>query len=305
MSGNTSADTLARLGRDKMQAAPHIQLKSNLEGVSKFTAPAADLAAAAAANKVGSKKTLVFGAYFYNDVVGQIETILTNSQCPQYDVTTVKEGNCTVDFFKTLHTYGIIAGVTHGETFYNGILSLWADKWKWSTIGGQVVLFTNTTLTDANKALYETDIKNGRLAVHPTGLIAILPSFISYYNSGFPDSLVCIASCRGLFSGSIFSPSFNVSRAAAQSPARHWVSAKRTRASAARSFWAATCSGVRLSLRIEIAWVQLFSRRNTLATVIRTARSGLSVSRAARYLATSWLFPKPAWAAAYASTRAG
>jgi len=203
MAVKNDSETLAGSVRGSVQALPDIQLKNNLEGVDKFTASPENAIFAAEPTKVGSKKTLVFGAYFYNDVVGQIETILKNSQCPNYDITTIKEGNCSVDFFKTLHNYGIVAGVTHGETFYNGILSLWADKWKWNYIGGQVVLFTNTTLTDQNKALYEADIKNGRLAVFPGGLIAVLPSFISYYNSGFPNSLVYIASCRGTYNDSL------------------------------------------------------------------------------------------------------
>ncbi len=199
-------DTEDALGGDRglmASALPDLHLKDGLEGVGKYVAPDADESAAADATKVGSKKTLVFGAFFYDRVVGAIETLLKSSQCPKYDVTTVKEGNCSVDFFKTLHEYGIIAGVTHGETFYNGILSWWSDKWKWNYIGGQVVYFTNSTLTDANKANYETDIKMGRLAVYPGGMLAVLPSFIRYYNTGFPDSLVYIASCRGTYNDSM------------------------------------------------------------------------------------------------------
>ncbi|MGJ5819513.1 choice-of-anchor L domain-containing protein [Paludibaculum fermentans] len=159
--------------------------------------------------EVGNKKVLLLSP-FWSDLSGvdanaSMKTLFEGSTCPKYDVTWLKDGAVTVDAFKLLKNYGVYIHYGHGDTYYNGILNLWEDEFGWSSWGAQVVILTGQTATAANKVTYQTDLKKGRIAILTGGsaYYAILPSFISYYNSGMPSSLVFINACRSFYNSTM------------------------------------------------------------------------------------------------------
>lgn len=199
-------DTKYRGGslRESARKAPKVNLKTDIEGVSKYTAPRVSFNSADNdTEKVGSKKVAIISPFFYTDEADDIEALLKDSLCPEYTVETFADPNGTVEVFKSLHKYGVIVITSHGDTYYNGLLSLWQNKFGWNFIGGQVIILTNSFLTNGNKANYESDLKLGRLCVLANGRLAILPSFITYYNAKFPKSLVYVGSCRSTYNSSM------------------------------------------------------------------------------------------------------
>lgn len=199
-----------RSGADRKHApVGEARLSALDSGVFKAHAPA-KLAAQADTEYIGSKAAKVMAAYFTQfegwggDEAEEINGWLQNSVCPKFDVAPfLKDGDVTVNEFKNLSNYGVIVITSHGDTWYKGLLSLWQQKWKWNYIGGQVVILTHETATDANKATYEMDLKMGRLAITNGGTYAVLPSFIKYYNGSFPGSIVYAGSCRSRYNASM------------------------------------------------------------------------------------------------------
>lgn len=186
---------------------------SGLSTSSKLTVLASALAPAAAAatanTEVGSQKVLLLSPFFASlsayDVNPQLETLYKGESCPTYDVTFLKDSAVTVDVFKSLSGYGVINHYGHGDTFYNGILSLWTDQFGWNWVGAQVVVLTGQVATAANKATYQLDLKQGRLAILTGGgdYYAILPQFVSAYNANFQNSLVFINACRSSYNSTM------------------------------------------------------------------------------------------------------
>jgi hypothetical protein len=160
-------------------------------------------------NRIKSKKAIVLSAFNSdfgdNDDAPAIHQILQSHGC--LDVgPSVLNSAANVDVFKTLSQYGVIVISSHGDTYYNGLLSLWQEKWGWNGWFGQVAVLTGEQVTTANKAAREIDLKKGRLAInsgHSGGYYAILPSFIGHYGNQYPDSLVYMSACRSAFNNSL------------------------------------------------------------------------------------------------------
>jgi hypothetical protein len=153
-------------------------------------------------NEVGNTKVLIGSPFLFQfgatDEGAGLRTLYQNSTCPKYDVTYLTNAAFTVDVVKTMGNYGVIHLATHGDTYYNGLLSFWTDQFGWSVPGSQVVFLTGQTATAANKATYNADLAAGRLAI-VSGYYGILPSFITAYGGSFPNSLVFIGACRSTF----------------------------------------------------------------------------------------------------------
>lgn len=162
-------------------------------------------------NKIKNRKAIVLAPFNWDfgsdDDAPAIYQILKNSSCPTFDITYLLNSAVTVDVIKTLYQYGIVVISSHGNTYYKGLLSLWQEKWGWNFWFGQVVFLTGQTVTAANKAAYEKDLKKGRLAIASTAsgaYYAVLPSFIRYYAvNKYPDSLVYLSSCRSTYNNSM------------------------------------------------------------------------------------------------------
>lgn len=161
-------------------------------------------------NQIKNRKAVVLSPFLFQfgatDEGAAVKQLLEDSACPAYDVTNLTNTAVTVNTMKTLNQYGVVAIATHGDSFYNGLLSLWTDQFGWNFFGAQVVFLTGEEATTANKVANEIDLKKGRLAItsNGTGYYAILPSFIEHYSgSGYPNSLIYIGSCRSTFNNSM------------------------------------------------------------------------------------------------------
>jgi hypothetical protein len=184
---------------------------------------ASPLAAAASVppnTQVGNTKVALISPFLSSlsayDVNPSLKTLFDAQTCPKFDVTMLSDGAVTVDALKGLSQYGIINWYGHGDTFYNGLLSLWTDQFGWKLPGAQVVLLTGQVATTANKVTYQLDLKKGRLAIVTGGgdYYAILPSFISDYGGSYPSSLVFINACRSMFNNTMSSAFLNKGAAA-------------------------------------------------------------------------------------------
>jgi hypothetical protein len=166
-------------------------------------------AVAAPDEKIKNRKAIVLGAQHSDPAFGSLDDAplifqtLKDSTCPKFDITYLLDGAVTVDVIKTLNQYGVIAITSHGDTYYNGILSLWQDKFGWNSFFGQAIFLTGQKATVANKSAYEIDLKKGRLVID-ADFYAVLPSFISHYASTkYPNSVVYLGSCRSTFNDSM------------------------------------------------------------------------------------------------------
>ena len=150
---------------------------------------------------IQSNKALVIAAQYWdwgeNDDIPKMKTVLENNSC--YDTKYINyntSGGGTVEDFKNMGDYGIILISSHGDSFYNGLLSLWEDRFGWNGVWGQVILHSNMKVTPENRILYEDDLKKGRLVLW-YGDYGITPSFIKKYSGNFPNSFVYMSICRG------------------------------------------------------------------------------------------------------------
>jgi hypothetical protein len=162
---------------------------------------------AAGDDDVDSGKALVIAAQYWdwgeNDDVPKMEQILRDDSC--YEVRSIHytaDGAGSVEDFKGLGDYGVVLISSHGDSFYNGILSLWADRFNWNGPFGQVVLHTNMRSGPENLATYEDDLKRGRLVLW-YGDYGVTPSFIRTYTGQMPDSLVYMSICRGTWNATL------------------------------------------------------------------------------------------------------
>lgn len=117
--------------------------------------------------------------------------------------------NVLIDYFKNLDTYGVVIVSSHGDSYYNGLLTLWEARFGekipfWASPFAQVIINTGVNITVANKATYEADLKAQRIALNAFGTrYVILPSFIRTYSGNFPKSFVYITACRSSFNSTM------------------------------------------------------------------------------------------------------
>lgn len=161
---------------------------------------------------VGSHNALIIGPYhtefnsWNNSSEGtDLETLFGGSELPKFRVTTHYDDAADLEAFKTLHNYGLISIISHGDTFYNGVETEYQDQFKWDGDGAQVVILTSIVATEENRETYERDMLRGRVAVTNGNAFAITPAFVSFYNESFPSSVVHAGSCRSLYNDTMAS----------------------------------------------------------------------------------------------------
>ncbi|MBU0976723.1 MAG: hypothetical protein ABIE03_01935 [Patescibacteria group bacterium] len=164
-------------------------------------------ASAASDLKVESTKAIYLGPYkddfgAYDDYNGAWKKI-KESTCPECETVEKMNYDVTVDDFKNLDQYGLIVISSHGDNWYGG---MWGDNICSEGLQqSQVVILTNQKLTTENMKTYEADLMARRLAVHANGNLVVLPSFITHYNSNFPNSVVYVATCRSSYNNTMAS----------------------------------------------------------------------------------------------------
>ena len=157
---------------------------------------------------IGSRNAIAIGAFHDqfepDDEPDEIATLMRAAPCP-INVQEFYNAQVNVNLFKTLSNYGAVVISSHGDTWYNGLFSLWTDQFGWGIPGSQVVVYTREQATTANRTTYEIDLRMGRLAVGNGNWYVITPSFISFYDTSFPQSLIYMSSCRSLYNNSMAS----------------------------------------------------------------------------------------------------
>ena len=161
---------------------------------------------------IGSKKAINLSPYYdyfspQDDYDGAFKE-LKNSECPKFISSFYLNDLASVEKFKDLSNYGVIVISSHGDNWYNGILSWWHDHFgedidffeNWLS---QVIIYTGTEASIANKDKYEADLRKHRLVIGNGAHFCITPSFIVHYNGSFPKSLVYISSCRSLYNSTM------------------------------------------------------------------------------------------------------
>lgn len=91
---------------------------------------------------------------------------------------TQNTGSVTIEDFKNLDRYGLIAISSHGGNF-----------------DGQIVVDTGETLTVEDYNQYGADVTAGRLVLDVGNHALITPSFVTYYTGEMSDSIVTISAC--------------------------------------------------------------------------------------------------------------
>ncbi|QEI10895.1 hypothetical protein FY115_00720 [Cellvibrio japonicus] len=178
-------------------------------------------------NPILSNKALIISPYLNNpidpqnsfgssdDYFGVWNSIKNGNQCLLYaEKEAVNNGSLNVSLsdFYNLSSFGYIHIVTHGDNFYNGLLSLWQNNWGPNNFLtgslSQVVIYSGLYLpSDGNGGYditgYEDDLQAKRLVIAPGGAIAILPSYFQRYVGALPNSLVILGACRSTYNNSL------------------------------------------------------------------------------------------------------
>jgi hypothetical protein len=184
-------------------------------------------------NRIKSRKGLLISPFKANpkdvknsfgsgdDYFGPWQTVKTTmAPCKLYPATELLNDGAilvTRNNFTNVSDYGYIHICSHGDNYYNGLLSLWKDVWgpkdflKGSL--SQAVVFDGEFLSELNGewnfGVYEEDIKAHRVAFASDGAIVLLPSFFNHYLPQLPNSLVVLAFCRSAYNNSLVVPFLN------------------------------------------------------------------------------------------------
>jgi len=159
------------------------------------------VSAAEVGTEVQNTKAIYLGPYLSDfaasdDYYGAWQKI-KESACPKCEVVEKTNEQVTVEDFASLSQYGLIVVSSHGDNWYGGLSgdNMCAEGLQQS----QVIVYTSQKLTSANLKTYEADLKARRLGVGAGDNLIILPAYISYHNSTFPNSLVYMSSCRSSY----------------------------------------------------------------------------------------------------------
>ncbi|MEQ1747981.1 MAG: hypothetical protein ABL974_01055 [Prosthecobacter sp.] len=177
-------------------------------------------------NRVKSDRAIIISPFINNPNGGNFgnnddyykpwPTIQAHKTCGLYAAREVlNNGAVTVTLgdFKNLSGYGYIHISTHGDNYYNGLLSLWEDTW-----GPNDFLKGNLSIVGLNSGIqlfkvdgkyvlgaYADDLNAKRLAIGKSGKLYMLPQFFKDYLSPLPNSLVILSACRSGYNGSLMS----------------------------------------------------------------------------------------------------
>lgn len=176
-------------------------------------------------DEVRSRKAILISPFQYqfganDDYWGPWKTIKDQQYCVIHPAKEVRDSvagshNVTTETFKGLGDYGVIDISTHGDNYYNGLLSSWNPHWGKKEVVGYlesslslVVLLSGQRLPAKPDGSFDTtgfeeEIKLGRLAVGKWGSVSMLPSFFAAHLSQLPQSLVILSACRSTYNTSM------------------------------------------------------------------------------------------------------
>jgi len=170
------------------------------------------------ANRIKSKQAVIMSPHYAQFGAGDDyhkpwPTIQNNTDCGLYAAAEhLDQGGQYVSIAEGFGDFGYIHISSHGDNFYNGLISWWKDEWGpngWLTGSlSQVGLWSGATLpqnTDGTWAAgaFDADLKAKRVAVAPDGEVFLLPGFFTYHLPKLPNSLVILSACRSGYNSSL------------------------------------------------------------------------------------------------------
>src|SRR5262249_4121556 len=138
---------------------------------------------------------LVLAPLFSDAEPTPVTGLLGGMTCPQYDVTTAFGPDADAEHFKGLEEYGLILIASHGDTLFTALGDAYRPAWDWATTDGQAVVMTSTQLDSTNRRNYDRDLRMGRMAIFPDGMLGVLPSYFTQYSVRLPQSVVYVGTC--------------------------------------------------------------------------------------------------------------
>lgn len=161
-------------------------------------------------NKIDSRRAIILSPFHSqfapHDESPELKQLFEEKSCPAYEVTYLLNQAASVDSFKSLDQYGIVAIVSHGTKLWQGLFGPHGG-FHGIPIGTEVYsLITSEEATAAAVGQRQFDLVSGRLGIVtlssresnvPATKFGILPTFIPYYSEGeFPNSLVYLGTCH-------------------------------------------------------------------------------------------------------------
>lgn len=147
-------------------------------------------------NIIGSRNALILSPFEYDlnylikdfDYGYRLNNLLKNTESPKFNVNYLKNAEVTIDAIRNMTDYGLIFISSHGGT----------------KLGSSWVAIEK--VTDINQDKYLEDYSVGKLEI-TTGMLfkeivsfhSITPSFIKNLKGDFPNSIVHLTACKGLY----------------------------------------------------------------------------------------------------------
>lgn len=179
-------------------------------------------------NRVQSSRSVIVSPYINNpkdvgnsfgqndDYFSVWQTLKTKGSSCQLEASheAINNGSSLIslDNFKDYSQFGYVHISTHGDNFYQGLLSSWNPVWGPNDFLqgslSQVALYSGLVLPKNEQGQYdlsgyEDDIQAKRIAIGSEGSIVLLPSFFKHYLTSMPNSLVVLSACRSMHNNSL------------------------------------------------------------------------------------------------------
>lgn len=172
--------------------------------------PAALPAIAAGANdgpQVGNSKVLIWSAFYKEPLMAEgtdaFEALFKAAPCPHFDVTVLKDEECTLASLATFPDYGTIVIATHGAQPHRG--------------GDVAIMSGQKATTFSEYVTYRSELSLGSLLVYnggrspaKLGHFVVFPAFLEESLKGtgkrFPNTIVFSAACTGAANKTMATP---------------------------------------------------------------------------------------------------
>jgi hypothetical protein len=117
----------------------------------------------------------------------QIAEQLRMSECPKFEVTDLRNDQCTVESVKTFTAYGTVLIATHGAALPDGVIAFMTRH--------KASLFDEYVTYREDLSLKRLLIYNGQRRPEKKGYFVFKPSLIQNIPGRFPDSLIFAGAC--------------------------------------------------------------------------------------------------------------
>ncbi len=173
-----------------------------------------DIPSSLSTNIVKSNKALILDPFRqqfepFGDKGDEANNIEDTLKAAGFIVTRKTNSDVTIEDFKNLDQYGVIAIVSHGarvEWLTGNVIPNHPNFSNPDRSRGQVVVLTGVIATPTNLNTYASDIAQGNLVQTKLGrttYLAITPSFITKYTQSLPNSLIYMGACDSTYNNTL------------------------------------------------------------------------------------------------------